>query len=409
METMTSTHFVSAAASGENWRDIAKKVLEQIESLRTEGFKPNIGFLYISDPLAADAGSILTLFRSVTGVQHWSGCAATGVVANGKEYINVPAISALIGQVHEDNVRAFHSPGEDFRKLRKDMEPWLNLHDPMLVVLHADPFFESHPAAAIEEIEAMVGGFMVGGLASSKQEHAVIGRDVMESGISGFVFSADVPVATTLSQGCVSIGGFHEVSKSDDHVVAYLDGRTPFEVFSEDMKAFAEARLGYKAKEAVLGAEEGKLPEQLSQMLHGQALAAFPVSGTDQKDYLVRNILAIDPDSGAMAIAEILEDGQNMMFVHRDDETVRSDLSASLVALRKRVMHERGEFKPKAGIYVSCVARMNVAFAQDGKTGGEMALVREILGDIPLAGFYAGGEISNNRLYGYTGVLTLFL
>ena len=34
---------------------------------------------------------------------------------------------------------------------------------------------------------------------------------------------------------------------------------------------------------------------------------------------------------------------------------------------------------------------------------------RDELGDFPLVGFFANGEISNNRLYGYTGVLTLFL
>ena len=41
----------------------------------------------------------------------------------------------------------------------------------------------------------------------------------------------------------------------------------------------------------------------------------------------------------------------------------------------------------------------------------EMCVVLEAdraLGDVPLAGFYANGEISHNRLYGYTGVLTLF-
>ncbi len=403
---MTSTHFVSAAAAGENWRDISRKVLEELQSVQTEGFKPNIGFLYFTDALAVDATSILTLFRSVTGIEHWTGCAAIGVCASGVEYVDQPSISVMIGEVPSDQVRAFHATSSGFKQLHKELEPWLNKHDPMLVVVHADP--SAHPAHAIEEIESMVGGFMVGGLSSSRFDPAIISTSVMKDAIGGFVFSQEVAVATTLSQGCIPLGPSHELSRSDAHVIAYLDGRSPFEVFSEEMKAMAEKRLGYKPKDMILKGEQ-KIPSDLSLMLDGEAHVAFPVAGSDQKDFMVRNILAIDPETGMMAVSEILEDGQKIMFVHRDDETVRSDLSATLVALQKRIVHEHGNFVPKAALYVSCVARANVSFANDGKARGEMALLREVLGDIPITGFYAGGEISNNRIYGYTGVLTLFL
>jgi len=60
---------------------------------------------------------------------------------------------------------------------------------------------------------------------------------------------------------------------------------------------------------------------------------------------------------------------------------------------------------PKAGVYVSCVARGAALF---GGPGVETGLIRETLGDFPLIGFFANGEISRDRLYGHTGVLTLF-
>ena len=60
---------------------------------------------------------------------------------------------------------------------------------------------------------------------------------------------------------------------------------------------------------------------------------------------------------------------------------------------------------PRAGIYVSCIARGAALF---GETGVETALIRETLGDFPLIGFFANGEISRDRLYGHTGVLTVF-
>lgn len=404
----TSTRFVSAAATGETWRDIGKRILEDLEPLRTDGFRPNIGFLYMTDALAADAGSILTLFRSVTGIEHWTGCAAIGVCASGIEYVDVPAISVMIGQVPESDIKPFHAPAQAPKKLRQELEHWLNLHDPMLTIIHADPLNESHPAQMIEEIDSLVGGFMVGGLSSSRTEGAIISKEVTSTGISGFVFSQDIAVASALSQGCMPMGPLHEISRDGDHVIAYLDGRAPFEVFSEDMKAMAQERLGYKPDETLLREGEAA-PASLMQLLDGEAHIAFPVAGSDQGDYLVRNIMAIDPDTKMIAVAEYLEDGQKMMFVYRDDETVRADLSSTLVGLQKRIVRERGSFAPKAALYVSCVARASVAFGDDHHPGGEMALLRDILGDIPLAGFYANGEISNNRLYGYTGVLTLFL
>ena len=406
MDSFTSTHFVSTAASGENWRDISKKVLEQLDAVKTDGFKPNIGFLYMTDALAGDAGSILTLFRSVTGIEHWSGCAAMGVCGGGVEYVDVPALSVLVGEVPSEQFRSFALQGNNFKKMHEEMEPWLIKNDPMLVVVHVDPM-EGNPAHALEEIESTVGGFMVGGLSSSRKERVIIGREVATGGVSGFAFTTDVAVATALSQGCIPMGPLHDVSPADEHVIAYLDGRSPFEVFSEEMTSMAEKRLGYKPKEALMESGGKGIPADLVRMLSGEAHVAFPVPGSDQKDFMVRNIVAMDPDTGAMAVGEVLQDGQKMMFVHRDDETVRTDLSATLVGLHKRVVHERGEFKPKAALYVSCVARAHVKFGE-GAAGGEMALLRAILGDVPIAGFYAGGEISNSRLYGYTGILTLF-
>ena len=106
-------------------------------------------------------------------------------------------------------------------------------------------------------------------------------------------------------------------------------------------------------------------------------------------------------------IAQHVSTGDRLMFVHRDHESVYSDLSASLLALRERVKKQTGTFEPKGALYVSCVAR---AFSEfEGEHKNELALIHDIIGDVPLTGFYAGGEINKARLYGYTGILTLFL
>ena len=85
-----------------------------------------------------------------------------------------------------------------------------------------------------------------------------------------------------------------------------------------------------------------------------------------------------------------------------EEELAREDLTRALGELKARLIRERGQFAPLGALYISCVARA-------GGAEREMQLVRDTLGDVPLAGFYANGEISNRRLYGYTGVLILFL
>ena len=118
-------------------------------------------------------------------------------------------------------------------------------------------------------------------------------------------------------------------------------------------------------------------------------------------DYLVRNLMAIDPGRGWLVIGETVAPGDCILFCRRDPESARRDLDRMTGQLAKRLNRP-----PKAGIYVSCVARGAALF---GDKGVETALIRESLGEFPLIGFFANGEISRDRLYGHTGVLTLFV
>ena len=133
----------------------------------------------------------------------------------------------------------------------------------------------------------------------------------------------------------------------------------------------------------------------------GYIFAGFPVADTDTGDYLVRNLLGIDPNSGALAIGDYLQPGTPIMFCKRDSRTAVEDLQRMVERLKSRT---RGPVK--GALYFTCVGRGQHMF---GERNRELELIGEILGDVPLAGFYANGEIAGQRLYGYTGVLTLFV
>jgi small ligand-binding sensory domain FIST len=132
----------------------------------------------------------------------------------------------------------------------------------------------------------------------------------------------------------------------------------------------------------------------------GDVYAALPILGSDRGDYLVRNLIGIDPSSGAIAVAEHVAEGMELMFCRRDAATAREDLKRMVAGLKSTLRSP-----PKAALYFSCLARGINLFGPDS---AELGLIQAELGSIPLAGFFANGEISYNRLYTYTGVLTVF-
>jgi small ligand-binding sensory domain FIST len=237
--------------------------------------------------------------------------------------------------------------------------------------------------AAIDTASAS-GAFLVGGLVSHRCAAPLVaggsGPDALgKAGISGLLLSGEVAVATALTQGCVPIGPVRRVDEARDNVVMAIDGRPALSVFYDD-----------------IGPDLARDPRRLG----GIIFAGLPVPGSDTGDYLVRNLLALDPRQGWIVLGAEVAPGEPILFCRRDPDSARADLVRMLKQLSGRLTGP-----PKAGIYVSCIARGVALF---GEPGVETGLIRETLGDFPLIGFFANGEISRDRLYGHTGVLTLF-
>ena len=200
-----------------------------------------------------------------------------------------------------------------------------------------------------------------------------------KAGISGLLLTPEVSVATALTQGCIPIGPVRRIDEARDNVVMAIDGRPALSVFYDD-----------------IGPDLARDPRALG----GVIFAGLPVPGSDTGDYLVRNLLALDPRQGWIVLGAEVAPGEPIVFCRRDPDSARADLVRMLKQLSGRLTGP-----PKAGIYVSCIARGVALF---GEPGVETGLIRETLGDFPLIGFFANGEISRDRLYGHTGVLTLF-
>jgi small ligand-binding sensory domain FIST len=340
--------FAYGHAAAPTWRECVAACAEGLD-------RPGrgLGFVYFTDALVDSAHHILQALRESTGVEHWVGSVGVGVLASGVEYQEEPALAAMVADIDAFQVFSGRAP----------------LKGGHFAVVHADPAAPD-VAGLIAELSAkLASGFLVGGLSSSRSRTVQIADAVLCGGLSGAALEPEVAAATRLTQGCVPYPGRFRVTECAHNVIGALDGRPALEVLQE-----------------VVGGET-------------QVLVGLPVAGSDTGDYTARNLIGIDPRNKLIAIGDLVEPGTELVFCRRDRDAARADLSRIVNELKDTVAEPRG------ALYFSCLARGEHMF---GARGAEVGLIRRALGEVPLVGFFCDGEISRDRLYGYTGVLTLF-
>jgi len=374
----SGTPFLSAHASAADWQIAAGEIVQKLEGV---GSAHRLGFLYVTDHFSAYLDEISIFLRQTLGVPHWVGTVGFGVCTTSQEYFDAPAMVVMVTPIPEESFRIFKDVSEDITSITENHKEWLSGPFPPLTVVHGDPR-NNMVGDLIAEISDATEGFLVGGLTAAEDNFVQLADEVTDGGLSGVMFSLDkVPVQAGLTQGCSPIGETHQVTAADENMLIELDGRPALDVFKEDI---------------------GEVLAHDLQRVGGYIFAALPVTGTDTGDYLVRNLVGIDPESGVVAIGEYVSAGDRVMFCRRDHDSAVTDMKRMLVDIKKRA----GNSPVRGGLYFSCCARGPNQFGDDSD---ELKMITEELGEFPLVGFFANGEISNNRLYGYTGVLTVFL
>ncbi len=376
--------FLTATANAEDWAHAAKACCDGLGPI-PEPAPGNalVGFLYLTDGLAADSISVLTYVRQKTGIQHWCGTSGIGILSNNWECHDTPGLALMVCEFPRSEFHVFSGVVSDFQEMSATSRTWMEEATPGFGVVHGDPTNENI-GSAIQSLAlglggSFGGGFLVGGLTASRGENYQIADRITGGGVSGIAFGSGVEVATGLSQGCNPLGASHLVTDAVDNVVIGLDGEPALDVLKEDV---------------------GELLARDLERIAGYVHAALPVTGSDTGDYMVRNLVALDPERGWLAIGGNVVPGDRIIFVRRDPASARADMDRMLTDLKSRIPGP-----PKGGLYFSCVARGPSMF---GAQGEEARMIHNILGDVPLVGFFGNGEISNARMYAYTGVLTLF-
>ena len=376
--------FRAGHASDTHWRAAVDACLMQIRPVPKGA---NLGFAYVSDRYHRDAPALLDYLRLQTGVDHWVGSTAVGVMGGVHEYMEQPAVSILIGAFPGGSFKVFSGKA---RSPKLGATTGTGASAAHFAVVHGDPDADDMPSLLEDMGGKVESGFLAGGLSSALGAQTgtrQFADEVFSGGLSGVVFSADVPIMTRLTQGCSVLGEgggsrpVYQVTGGERNIVSMLDGRPALDVMLEAAGA------------------DGEGEEALRRAIAGLVIG-LPVAGSDTGDYLVRNIIGVDPRNRLIAIGASVEVGMSLMFCRRNADAARSDMDHMLESLRLQL-----QATPRAGLYFSCLGRGRNLF---GESGVELRAIRNSLGEFPLIGFFANGEISHDRLYAYTGVLVLF-
>jgi small ligand-binding sensory domain FIST len=315
------------------------------------------------------------------------GCSAGGVIGAGSEVEDAPAIAIWAASLPDTGVRpfrlTFHQDGE--HGIIDGLDELPSRERGAVMVMLSDPY--SFPAdlllAHLNENAPgvpVLGGQASGGLEAGRN-FLISNGEIVRDGAIGVILTGGPDAAWLVSQGCRPVGKTYGVTRAERNVIHELAGVPA-------LRRLEEVYAGASPRDQLL----------MRRGLHvGQAISELkPDLG--RGDFLIRNVMGIDPKTGAIAITDMVDIGQTVQFQVRDADSAREDLRALLERERRR------DERPVAGaLLFSCNGRGEALF---GQPGHDIGAVQRAFGSVPVAGFFAAGELGpvagRNFLHGFT-------
>ena len=398
--------FATAHATHPDWK-VALRLVEAQLASHPGTASATLGWAYFTDHYAPHAEELAAALRVTYPEVAFVGCVGVGVSASGVEYFDEPALVVMLAPLPRERFRVFSG-----------VAPLVGF-DAYTAMVHADARATDLPDLIDELSHRTRTGYLFGGLASSRTRTVFLADGVFSGGLSGVAFGPEVELISRVTQGCQPIGPVRSVTRAERNIAFELDGKPALDALLGDL-GVDESRpreMLPRLRETLVGLVDAK----------DDALSRGGQFGVDTR---VRHLIGIDPGSRGIAVADQVEAGLQLAFCRRDVNAARRDLVRICTEIRDeleaRAMEPSHADQPvtspgtaaAAGagtplqpapvlgaLYVSCAGRGGPHF---GAPSAELAVVRQALGDVPLAGFFAGGEIARHHVYGYTGVLTVF-
>ncbi|MBD2625541.1 FIST signal transduction protein [Trichormus variabilis] len=378
---------------------VADVVQQAVSSLTAPA---DLGLVFISSAFTSEYSRLLPLLAEKLSVPVLIGCSAAGVVGRtepGKtqEIEAEPAISLTLAYLPGVNIQAFHVVAEELPDLDSSPNAWIDLvgvpPSPVPQFILLSSAFSSGTNDLLQGLDfAYPGSVVVGGQASggfvSDRIALFCHNRLYREGTVGLALSGDIVLETIVAQGCRPIGQPLRVTKAERNIILELDEQVPLVILRDLIGSLSE---------------QERLLAQNS-LFVGLAMNEFKPS-LQQGDFLIRNLLGVDPSAGAIAIGDRVRPGQRLQFHLRDAQASAEDLE---LLLQEYLDNNRSESSPLAALMFSCVGRGAGLY---GQPNFDSQLFKRYFHDIPIGGFFGSGEIGpvseRTFLHGYTSVFAI--
>nr|WP_017716572.1 FIST N-terminal domain-containing protein [Oscillatoria sp. PCC 10802] len=383
-------------------------VKEVVEGAQQQlGAPADLGLVFISSAFASEYSRLMPLLREQLPVPHLIGTSGNGIIGMNRqqqpqEREGEPALSLTLAHLPGVDVRSFHISADELPDSDSPPEAWVRLigvpaaQQPQFVLLADALTFKV--SDLIEGLDfAYPGATKVGGLASGGPTGSSMAlfcnSRLYREGTVGLALSGNIVLETIVAQGCRPIGQPYRVSAGERNVVVALNegvaygdrSRPPLEVLRDLLQTLEEKDRQLAQHSLFVGVARDEFKPDL-----------------EQGDFLIRNLLGVDPKGGAIAIGDRVRPGQRIQFHLRDARTSAEDLEMLL----QRYLDLVSDAPPPAGaLMFSCLGRGAGLY---GEPNFDSELFSRYLGKVPVSGFFCNGEIGpvagSTFLHGYTSV-----
>jgi small ligand-binding sensory domain FIST len=387
-----SKAFFSALSTQQDWRAAVQEAAAKVSAGLGGGC--DLVLLFITELYPGlDASLLPALIGEMLPYKALIGCNSSGVIGGMREVEMEPAVTIMGMRLPEVKLTPFYLSPADLSGLddgqgllrRLDIYPtdlpkFLAFADPMScdVEKWIRLFNEGYPGAPV------IGG-LASGLAIGRPSWMLLGGEAFTEGAVGVALSGEVDFEIVVAQGCRPIGSPLIVTKAEGHVLYELGGKAPLEVLRGVIRELSPADQELARQSLFVGVAMNEYKDHLS-----------------RGDFLIRNLMGYDAETGALMIGTVLHPGQTLQFQLRDAKTSDEDLKALLERIHGAESGTRG------ALLVSCCGRGRGLY---GEADHDSKIIQSMKGPLPLAGFFANGEIGPvgacNYVHGYTSSLAV--
>lgn len=393
---MSTEHSVTA-----HWQSDFDEVglRDWAEALRAQLRAPQVtlGLLFMTPRFFPYAKQVLEILRVHARIPLLAGCSSTSLVTGAEELEDNPGLvlalyalpGATVTGTYFSQTQVEEADGHDYWHGLTKLKPsqtngWLTFIDPF----HLDSeswlrsWNESYPGSPVY-------GGLASGIFADQATQIYLNGEVYEEGGVALAIGGAVRLAGVISQGCTPIGDTWTLTRVEQNLIHKIANRPAYEVLSETVNEMSSDEQKKVRGNLFIGLV---VNEYLEEFHRG--------------DFLVRNLLGGDPQTGVLAVGAMPRAGQTMQFQRRDAEAATEDMSELL----NRTQTALGGATVYGGCLCCCNGRGRNLF---GESNHDAQMVQKQFGGIGLSGFFCNGEIGpvgqKNFLHGYTASLALFV